>query len=159
AAHQGPVSIREHNEFYRRVKEAFRFLETKVAEGKIGWYGVSSNNFAMPISSPTMTRIDRCWSAAESIRADHHFRVVQFPMNLYETGGALILNNDGRTALDYCRSKGIGVVINRPLNAFRAGRLVRLADFVRPGETPPGKERLHALLEPLQKLEEQLEQQ
>ncbi len=159
AAHNGPVAKREHDEFYRRVKEAFRFLEAKVAEGVIGWYGISSNNFGMPISNPTMTRIERCWQAAEAVSSSHHFRIVQLPMNLYETGGALVLNNEGKTALDYCRSKGIGVLINRPLNAFSGNRMVRLADFVRPGEAPPGKERLHALLEPVRAMEERLEEQ
>jgi aryl-alcohol dehydrogenase-like predicted oxidoreductase len=159
AGHQGPVAKREHDEFYRRVKEAFRFLEAKVAGGMIGWYGISSNNFGMPISSPTMTRIERCWQAAESVSSDHHFRVVQLPLNLYETGGALVLNNEGKTALEFCRSKGIGVLINRPLNAFAGNRMVRLADFVRRGQQPPGKEQLHALLEPVRAMEERLQEQ
>lgn len=159
ASHNGPVSIREHDEFYRRIREAFRFLESKVADGAIGWYGISSNNFGMPISSPTMTRVERCWKAAEAVSSNHHFRVVQLPMNLYETGGALILNNGGMTALEFCRSKSIGVLINRPLNALSGGRMVRLADFVKPGETPPGSEQLRGLLEPLRAMEQQLEEQ
>lgn len=138
-AHRKGVGESERQEFYRRVKEAFRFLEAKVAEGKIGWYGISSNNFGMPVSVSTMTSVERCWQAAEDLTPAHHFRVVQLPMNLCESGGALEHNNSGKTVLEYCRAHGIGVLINRPLNAFSRNRMVRLADYVRPGEPAPGK--------------------
>ena len=158
-SHGKPIGKKEHEEFYRRVREAFRFLEGKVTQGKIGWYGISSNNFGMPTSRPTMTSAARCWDAAESITAAHHFRVVQLPLNLYESGGAVEVNNGGGTVLEFCREKGVGVLINRPLNAFLPNRMVRLADFLRPGETAPGKERLGAILGPLRTMENQLEQQ
>ena len=158
-SHGKKIGKTEHDEFYRRVKEAFRLLESKVSEGKIGWYGISSNNFGMSASRPTMTSIERCWEAAESLSTNHHFRVVQLPMNLYEVGGALEANNSGKTALDFCRAHGIGVLLNRPLNAFFQNRMVRLADFVPPGEPPPGEERLRALLAPIAALEAALEQQ
>ena len=54
--HAGPAPA-DHEEFYRRVREAFRFLETQVDAGIIGWYGVSSNNFRMPSSEPAMTSV------------------------------------------------------------------------------------------------------
>jgi len=158
-AHRGGAGRKEHDEFYRRVKEAFRFLEAKAAEGKIGWYGVSSNNFGMPGSKPTMTSVERCWQTAEELTSTHHFRVVQLPLNLYESGGALEANNSGETVLDFCRAKGIAVLINRPLNAFSSNRLIRLADFLRPGEMPPGIERLHAILEPVRRMEQDLAEQ
>jgi aryl-alcohol dehydrogenase-like predicted oxidoreductase len=157
--HHGTVSEKDHKEFYRRITEAFRFLESKVASGEIRWYGISSNNFGMPATSETMTSIERCWKAAESVSAKHHFRVVQLPLNLYESGGALEPNNNGKTALDYCREKGIGVLVNRPLNAFVSNRMVRLADFVRRGEKAPGPDDLRAQLEPLRKLEAELREQ
>ena len=158
-AHKGAVTEKDHKEFYRRIREAFRFLEERVAAGEIRWYGVSSNNFGEPSSSPTMTSIERCWEAAEAVSPQHHFRVVQLPLNLYESGPALEANNSSRTALAFCREKDIGVLINRPLNAFTSGRLVRLADFIRPGEKAPGQEELRALLAPLRKLETELREQ
>jgi aryl-alcohol dehydrogenase-like predicted oxidoreductase len=81
---------------------------------------------------------------------------VQLPLNLYESGAALEANNDGVTALKFCREKGIGVLANRPLNAFFRNRMVRLADFVPPGDKRPAPERLFAMLEPLRKLEQEL---
>jgi aryl-alcohol dehydrogenase-like predicted oxidoreductase len=159
AAHKGPVTEKHHKEFYRRIREAFRFLEQKVAAQEIRWYGISSNNFGAPASSPTTTSIERCWEAAEAVSPQHHFRVVQLPLNLYESGGALEPNNSGRTALEFCREKGIGVLANRPLNAFFSGRMVRLADFLRRGEKPPGADGLRARLAPLRKLEAELREQ
>jgi hypothetical protein len=68
-----------------------------------------------------------------------HFRVLQCPLNLFESGAALLpntgLGSDGRaeqTVLDYAASKGLAVLANRPLNAMPVrpgsrGGIVRLA--------------------------------
>ncbi|HKN47833.1 MAG TPA: hypothetical protein VJ144_07665, partial [Candidatus Polarisedimenticolia bacterium] len=59
------------------------------------------------------------------------FRILQIPMNLFEPGGALVRNTgpgDGQTALEAAAAGGLDVLINRPLNAFAGGRLIRLAD-------------------------------
>ncbi|MGH9784808.1 MAG: hypothetical protein ACRD88_11530, partial [Terriglobia bacterium] len=146
-------------EFYRRVREAFRFLEGKVAEGRIRWYGISSNNFPAPVAAQTRTSVERCWEAAESVSPNHHFRVVQLPLNLYESGGALERNNNGKTVLEFAKEKGLGVLLNRPLNAFFSNRMIRLADYLRAGQPPPGKERLRAMLEPVRQMEQELEGQ
>ncbi len=157
-AHRRSLTAADHDEFYGRIREAFRFLEQMVADGVIGWYGVSSNNFGQPAvstggSCTTATSVARCWHEAESISPDHHFRVVQLPLNLYEHGGALEPNNAGQTLLDFCAGKGIGVLANRPLNAFQNNQLIRLADWGTPGAPPPGLEQLRELLEPLTRLE------
>ena len=75
-------------------------------------------------------------------------------MNLYESGGALIKNDSGETVLEFCRRREIGVLVNRPLNAFSNNRLTRLADFARAGEPAPGKKELIALLSPLRQHEQ-----
>ena len=137
-------------EFYRRIREAFRFLEGQVAAGKIRWYGVSSNNFGLPASASTfptnaMTSVSRCLAEAREVSARHHFRIVQMPFNLYESGGALEPNNEGRTVLDFCRGHGIGLLANRPLNAFHRHRMIRLADWIPAGQRRPGEE----MIEPM----------
>lgn len=152
-AHHHPPTASDHDEFYRRIQTAFRFLEGQVREGKIRWYGVSSNHFGLPASDPVMTSVARCLEAAEAVAPDHHFAVVQLPVNLYECGGALEPNTNGQTVLQFCRERGIGVLANRPLNAFWEERLIRLADFVKPGQAPPGPEALRAQLEPLDRVE------
>lgn len=152
-AHHGKVTPADHDEFYRRIREAFRFLEEKVRAGKIRWYGISSNSYGLPASDPTMTSVSRCRAAAREIAEEHHFGIVQLPMNLYEAGGALEKNNDGRTVLEFCQANGIGVLVNRPLNAFSKNQLIRLADFVPPGSAPPGPGDLRYILEPLRRHE------
>lgn len=152
-AHHHPPVAADHDEFYRRIREAFRFLEAQVQRGKIRWYGISSNHFGLPSAEPAATSVARCLEAAKEVAADHHFAVVQLPMNLYESGGALEPNTAGQTVLQFCRAQGIGVLANRPLNAFSDNQLIRLADFVKPGQAPPGPETLNALLEPMRRLE------
>jgi len=153
----------DHDEFYRRIGQAFRFLEEQAARGRIRFYGVSSNNFnqhAFPADrEPTaMTSVARCLAEAEAVAAGHHFRVVQLPLNLLESGGALAPNNEGMPALAFCKRKGLGALANRPLNAFHGGALIRLADWRRPGEPAPGPERLRELVEPVERLERAFEE-
>lgn len=155
-AHHRPLTAADHDEFYRRVREAFRFLESQVEQGRVRWYGVSSNNYALAEAEPAHASVARTLQAAESVSASHHFRVVQLPLNLYESGGALERNNEGKTVLEFCREKGIGVLGNRPLNAYRGGCLVRLADFRAPGAKPPGRDELREMLRPLAEHEQKL---
>ncbi len=147
-AHHRPLEPPDYDEFYRRMREAFRYLETQVEAGRIRWYGISSNNYPRAPSEPGHVSVERSLAAAAAVSADHHFRVVQLPLNLYESGGSGIL--------EYCRSKGIGVLANRPLNAYQGHQLVRLADFLPPGGRPPGVEELRELLRPLAQHEQRL---
>ena len=155
-AHHKPLEAADHDEFYRRIGQAFRFLEEQVRRGRIRWYGVSSNNFGLSPSKPERTSVARCLAEAEKLTPEHHFRVIQLPMNLYESGGALIKGDSNETVLEFCQRRGIGVLVNRPLNAFSHDRLIRLADFAKPGETAPGKNELAALLNPLRLHEQTL---
>jgi aryl-alcohol dehydrogenase-like predicted oxidoreductase len=155
-SHHKTVDASDHLEFYRRIREAIRFLEDKVKKRQLRWYGISSNNFGLPLADPTMTSVNRCVSEAEALSSNHHFRVVQLPLNLAESGAALEPNNDGKTVLRFCQQQGLGVLANRPLNAFSNGRLIRLADFAQPGLKPPGKKELLELLNPLRQHEELL---
>ena len=120
-------------EFSRRLREAFAFFETQVAAGRIGWYGVSSNTAVAPPGDPEATSLSRMLETAMAAGGPgHHFRVLQVPMNLFEAGAVLAPNTgpDGtRTVLELAAEAGIGLLVNRPLNAFVGGRLVRLADF------------------------------
>lgn len=126
------------DEFYRRLRAAFAFLEEKARAGVIRRYGVSSNTAVAPSGDPEATSVSRMLEEALSAGgAGHHFRVLQVPMNLFESGGALTRNTgpgDGLTALEAAAEAGLEVLINRPLNAFVGGRLMRLADVVVPKE-------------------------
>jgi aryl-alcohol dehydrogenase-like predicted oxidoreductase len=69
-------------------------------------------------------------AAREAGGADHHFRVLQLPLNLFESGAVLEAGEGPdakKTVLDVARAAGVGVLVNRPLNAMVNDGLVRLA--------------------------------
>jgi uncharacterized protein len=123
---------KRREEFYRRLAEAFRFLEAAAAAGRIRWYGVSSNTCTRPEKDAEATSLTRMLEAARQAGGpEHRFRVLQLPMNLFEAGAALERNNGpglDQTVLECAEAHGVGVLVNRPLNAMAGEGMVRLAD-------------------------------
>jgi len=141
-AHKQGMPLAEAREtYYRRIGLAFAYLEEEAAHGRIQTYGISSNTFPASADDPQFTSLTQCWQLAEAIGPDHHFRVIQLPMNLLETGGATEMNQtNGRSVLDFADEKGMAVLINRPLNAFYNNTLMRLATISRPEQViSPGE--------------------
>lgn len=135
-------------EYYQRIRLALEQLEEEVASGRIGWYGISSNTFPSPAGQYDHTSLSKIWEIAETISPNHHCRVIQLPMNLYETGGATENNQPaGQTVLQFAHEKKIGVLINRPLNAFANGQLIRLADVWVDGQ--PNEARVSTMVDTL----------
>jgi hypothetical protein len=135
ATRQQKLSLGEARaEYYRRLKNAFVYLEKERKQGRIGFFGVSSNTFVADFEHPEFTSLDMVWQAAQEAGASG-FKVVQFPLNLLEPEAVLNLNQPGQVnVLDYAREKGLAVLVNRPLNAMAGGRLIRLAmNHVEPG--------------------------
>lgn len=130
-AHKNKVPLFEaRSEYDQRIKKAFQYLEEEVASGRIRGYGVSSNTFPFNADHPEFTSLETMVEMAESISKDHHFKVIQMPLNLFETGAVLDKNqSDGTSVLAYASQKNLGVLINRPLNAFYRNKLIRLADI------------------------------
>jgi aryl-alcohol dehydrogenase-like predicted oxidoreductase len=133
-AHQsGMEPDAARGEYHRRIRQAFVHLESEVAKGRIRWYGVSSNTFPAGQADPEFTDLSALWEMAEGIDGGHHFRIIQFPMNLLETGAALTANQRGsKTVLEFADGHALAVMINRPLNAFSGNALVRLAEPTEP---------------------------
>ncbi len=120
------------DEYHRRIKQAFAYLESEVERGRIRWYGISSNTFPRTEDAIDRTSLERVWQSAEAIAgAAHHFAAVEFPMNIFEPGAIAERNqhHGTKTLLDFCAEKNLSVLINRPLNAIAAKKLIRLADF------------------------------
>ncbi|PYQ07605.1 MAG: hypothetical protein DMF83_09050, partial [Acidobacteria bacterium] len=122
---------RRREEFYRRLQAAFAWLESEVAAGRLRAYGVSSNTCTRSADDPEFTSLARMLAAAEAGGGSgHHFRVLQLPMNLLESGAALEKNNGSgldRTVLEHAAEHGIAVLVNRPLNAIAGEGMLRLA--------------------------------
>jgi aryl-alcohol dehydrogenase-like predicted oxidoreductase len=119
-------------EFYRRLRLAFAFLETQVAAGRLACYGVSSNTAVARPDDPEATSLSLMLEAATAAGGPaHHFRVLQVPANLFESG-AILQPNTGpggsRTVLGVAAEAGIAVLMNRPLNAIAGEGMIRLAD-------------------------------
>jgi uncharacterized protein YyaL (SSP411 family)/aryl-alcohol dehydrogenase-like predicted oxidoreductase len=140
AAQRGEQSLTERRAvFYERLTRAFAYLESQVAAGRLQYYGVSSNTVTSAADHPEATSLSRMVGAAASAAASvgasgPHFRILQCPMNLFESGALLVLNTgtDGhRTVLDVARETDMAVLVNRPLNAMPAPRtgMLRLADL------------------------------
>ena len=102
-----------------------------MAAGRIGGYGVSSNTFASAASDPEFTSLTTMMALARTAGgAGHHFRVVQLPLNLMEPGAVLVKNNgpdESETVLETAAREGLGVLVNRPLNAILGEGMLRLA--------------------------------
>jgi len=124
-------SERRNREYYRRIKEAFVYLEKEVKNGRISYYGVSSNSFGEKQTESNFTSLEKLIGTAKEISDNNHFAVVQLPLNLIESGGIKNLNqqNETKTFLQIAKENNLGVLVNRPLNAIVKNRLVRLSDI------------------------------
>ena len=109
-------------------------------EGKIRYYGISSNTFPSPNSDFEHVSLQRCHDAAlNAARTVHgnqnanHFKIIQLPYNLFEHGALTEVNNtingQDMTALQGAEALEMGVLVNRPLNAVQGNRMVRLAQY------------------------------
>ncbi len=122
-ARRGTLSLETARDtFYARVEQAFAHLEQERERGRIATYGVSSNTLVASASDATATHLERFLASAERVGATG-FRVVQFPCNWVEQAAA------GRDGLaSRARDAGLGVLVNRPLNAIVGNGLLRLTD-------------------------------
>ena len=122
-------------EYLRRIEVAFGHLEQEVKAGRISAYGISSNTFPGGRNLFAFTPLSAIWEVAQAISPAHHFRVVEMPLNLMEPGAVTKVNQpQARTVLELAQEKGLTVLINRPLNAIRNDRLIRLDETVYQGE-------------------------
>ncbi len=134
-----PIRLEDlRQEFYRRLQHAFTYLEAQIASGRLQYYGVSSNTCTAKPENPEATSLSRMLKAADDAAKDagvphHHFRILQLPMNLFESGAMLTPNtgpDQSQTVLSLAQEAAIAVLVNRPLNAIqeKGGGMIRLAD-------------------------------
>jgi aryl-alcohol dehydrogenase-like predicted oxidoreductase len=72
------------DDFYARLRAAFEYLEAAVAAGQISMYGTATwNGYRAPANSPELLSLERVVQTAREVAgAQHHFKVVQLPLNL-----------------------------------------------------------------------------
>lgn len=125
------MSLEEKRDaFYARIKSAFACMEDMVKEGKISYYGISSNTFPFEFDHPEFCSAERCLEIAQELSDNHHFRVIQFPFNLVEPEAAISLNQEDEslTLIEFAKKHDLIALVNRPLNGVRNNQLIRLSD-------------------------------
>ena len=105
-------------EYYRRIKKAFEYLEEEVIKGRIRYFGISD--------SSGETNIQRLIDIAESISSNHHFKLVQFPFNVLEKG--ILGDSERKNNLELLHENGIVTFGNRPFTAKIDGNSYRLVN-------------------------------
>ncbi len=128
---QPEESVKKNEEYYKRLKNAFIYLEEEVKTGRIGFYGISSNSFGDSGDKNNFTSAEELLRIANEISHENHFAVVQLPVNILEKGGVVNKNQAGgnKTFLEVAEENELGVLVNRPLNSIINNRIRRLSDF------------------------------
>jgi len=122
-------SEKAREEYYRRIRLAFEYLETEVARGRIRSYGVSSNTFPVSGDEYDFTSLEKLIQIANDISPLNNFKVVQFPFNLIESGAAVNETQAGKmTVLELARRHKFCILANRPLNTIYKNKLIRLSE-------------------------------
>jgi len=115
-------------EFRKRLRAAFEFLEGAAAAGKIGAYGLATwNGFRQPADSPERHSLSDIVDTACEVAGDsHHFGFVQLPLNL-KMPEAVVLPNQlvaGRSVPLLAAAAELGVTVIASAPSLQ-GRLAR----------------------------------
>ena len=112
--------VREE-EFYARIRRAFEFCETAVAQSRIRYYGVATwEAFRRGPKSVSVRRLESL--AREVGGSGHRFRFIQMPFNLAMTEGLTKGVEDGRGAIPIAVELGITVVASASLLQSRLSK-------------------------------------
>ena len=127
-------------EFHRRLRRAFEMLETKVADGKIRYYGTATwNGYHRPPQARDHLGLEAIAGLAREVGGEgHHFRFLQLPHNLQMpeafVGRLQPFNGGATTLLKAAADLGITVVASASL--MQAGLAEGLPPVI--GECLPG---------------------
>jgi aryl-alcohol dehydrogenase-like predicted oxidoreductase len=112
------------DEFYKRLRAAFEFLETAVANGKISIYGTATwNGYRATSNSPEALSLERVVETAREVAGDdHHFKVVQLPFNLAMTEAFTDVNQtlQGKKVTFLEAAAGLGVTVVASASVLQA---------------------------------------
>ncbi|MBD3211182.1 MAG: aldo/keto reductase [Candidatus Lokiarchaeota archaeon] len=118
--------------FYEMMEKCFSFLENKIDDQKIRFYGMATwTCFRLEKSSPSYINLERIIDIAEKAakRVGHKssgFKFVMLPYNLLMQEAATLRNQDGKTFFQKARELNIGVFTAVPL---LQGKLLRTREI------------------------------
>ncbi|NHZ72653.1 MAG: hypothetical protein GWP17_06190, partial [Aquificales bacterium] len=125
------IPLREaQRTFYQRIKSAFDHLEQEVSAGRIQFYGISSNTLTIRRDNPAFISLSAILESGDY----PHFKLLELPLNLLETGAVVQINqpNGLDTVLDAAEKAGLAVLVKRPLHARQEDAQFHLMDVVPP---------------------------
>jgi aryl-alcohol dehydrogenase-like predicted oxidoreductase len=108
-------------DFLERVRDAFIFLESAAAAGKIQFYGMATwNGFRQEASARDAMQLGEVAQLARDIAGDaHRFRFVQLPFNLAMTEALTLgnqsLNGQTTTVMEAASELGINLIASASL--------------------------------------------
>jgi aryl-alcohol dehydrogenase-like predicted oxidoreductase len=111
----------DQDEFYDRLRQAFEFLESAVATGKIAFYGTATwSGYRVSPDSREHLSLERVVQTARDIASDrHHCRFIQLPINLAMTEafthGTQRLNGQAVTLLEAAEALDVTVMTSGSL--------------------------------------------
>jgi aryl-alcohol dehydrogenase-like predicted oxidoreductase len=121
-------------QFLARVRDAFHYLESAVATGRIQFYGMATwNGFRQDARARDAMQLAEIAAVAKGIAGDnHHFRFVQLPFNLGMTE-ALTLGNqsvDGKTMTIMEAAEELNITLIASASLLQGQVARNLPDFV-----------------------------
>jgi aryl-alcohol dehydrogenase-like predicted oxidoreductase len=122
------------DEFYKRLRVAFGFMEGVVRSGKITMYGVATwTGYRVKPESSDFMSIEQTVGCARDVAGDgHHFRIVQVPYNLAMPEAYTLSNQrlNGRllSLFEACRELGLTVMTSASI--FQSRLAHNLPEFV-----------------------------
>lgn len=121
-------NLNNNKTLYKSIERSFEFLEEKVSEGKIKFYGISSNNLFFPYRKKSID-LEKIIGIAEAINKKHHFKFIQFPFNFKEEDALIKSFKNNKSLLDIIKDKNLIAIGNRPLNMNENGMEFRLVSY------------------------------
>lgn len=120
--HNPETQMSELNEprFYEAVEMAFRAMERAVHDGRVGLYGIATWDGFFDEGSGRLMQLERLVQLARRAGGEqHHFRMIQLPVNLEMTDAMTVPNQKvgdrQMTLLEAARTMNIGVVASASL--------------------------------------------
>jgi len=121
-------------EFDRRIRAAFEFLERAAADGRIQYYGVATwNGFRQPPTSRGYLSLAELARTAREVAGDEHrFRVIQLPHNLAMPEAITAANQDadGEGASTLMAAEKLGMIVMCSASLLQAKLAASLPPFI-----------------------------
>ena len=122
------------DEFNRRLRDAFAFLEEAVAAGRIRFYGTATwNGYRQPQGARDYLSLAEVVGIAREVAGDgHHFRVVQLPYNLAMPEAFTEANQsvDGEMVSPLMAAHRLGLTVMCSASIMQARLTTGLPDFI-----------------------------